>query len=1223
MTSEPGSIHAAEDTAQPEAGPSRIQYPPTAAQRGGRENESGVIGVPSFNSSSSLFWRGKEGKGSAGQEQSNDVMEDKVEEQQDPLMEDALRSLPLARERQPSRTTQDDLPSSSKGRRLSAASLAHRSIPAQLAPSIASSKSLVGGWKDWLTAKSNKDSTSKKAEASKRLDRRLKKAEKKSKQRKERAARRSFSISSEGRDSDEDIVLTMDQAEKRPSLDVPPPNETTANALSQVAGLRKPKLHFAPEERKVKRKDLPIDYEQGELYRGIDDYVKAARNRRRNVKKQDRKKGSKASSRGSRSSVSKSSMSSGDSSSSSSSSDGNISSGSSSSSASGRLTMARLRAFFGDSSSSSNSSSSSFKSSSDSSAGSNRNSDSSSSSSTSSRSFHLFRRRRASRGDSASETDSFQPGTPRTPALSFHIKGGAQRRRRRKAVKRYRAQREKLIEEGKIPPRPSRKARRKAELARAQAGGVTEYILFTPIALTTSDFAQKHHHHHHQQSHLSAVSDQQIESNNPSPAPNRVLQSTAFAPVRNRLHALRRHRRQIENAAGDIGLAEGEQANVDSVFEEDKVDRDDLKKDTKPKERSMADELDFEDGDLALPPPAIDLPSKDGSLKSTSTIRRRKERKKSDWHMSDIPLTPHIQMATDFARGFEVGSPRKATKFAPILNTHKEQGALPSFRSPGHTPESNSEGQSSSVNTKVPNGLASPSDGGAHAAWWLDINCPTYRDMTELSKMFPLHPLTVEDILQQDTREKVEMFESLNYYFVVIRAIDEKYFKYTSAATVKEQPTKSDAEVDDGDVNLEHLPKSIEDEDEIEMTELKRTPSFKKPRVDIIEGVGGKEGVEGIGVGAVNLYLIVFSHGVLSFHFEDISNHTNRVRSRLLDVTQPVELTSDWVAHGLFDSIVDAFFPLLSFLMTEVEEIEKLTSEPLPQSRQKRKKKNLIVGLEADGVMGGVHSLPVAYLHEKEERLVLRPLPQITLPAMATYLLPSILLSRKHCVKRNVVDENAPQRPRSFIQRIFGINRKRSPATAFLSDNARDQSTMLRRITDIHKIVTGLSRLLTPKNDSVRGLRKRLTDFRGSSSSMTEMTMYMGDVHDHIVSLLSHLSSSDNRLGDIHFLYLSSIRINNNRVSHSTDEILVILATITVTILATIYVISIFSLNVRLPHNIRPGTDTEQREGVPSVHHWFGGVVAAACCVPPLIYYRTRRWIQQAKKRSEARRAVR
>jgi len=35
-----------------------------------------------------------------------------------------------------------------------------------------------------------------------------------------------------------------------------------------------------------------------------------------------------------------------------------------------------------------------------------------------------------------------------------------------------------------------------------------------------------------------------------------------------------------------------------------------------------------------------------------------------------------------------------------------------------------------------------------------------------------LHPLTLEDILHQESREKLELFSKLGYYFIVFRAIE-------------------------------------------------------------------------------------------------------------------------------------------------------------------------------------------------------------------------------------------------------------------------------------------------------------------------------------------------------------------------------------------------------------------------------------------------------------------
>lgn len=42
----------------------------------------------------------------------------------------------------------------------------------------------------------------------------------------------------------------------------------------------------------------------------------------------------------------------------------------------------------------------------------------------------------------------------------------------------------------------------------------------------------------------------------------------------------------------------------------------------------------------------------------------------------------------------------------------------------------------------------------------------------DISQLLHLHPLTLEDILQRDPREKLELFPKLGYYFISFRAIE-------------------------------------------------------------------------------------------------------------------------------------------------------------------------------------------------------------------------------------------------------------------------------------------------------------------------------------------------------------------------------------------------------------------------------------------------------------------
>ncbi|KAL1878637.1 CorA metal ion transporter [Diaporthe australafricana] len=60
---------------------------------------------------------------------------------------------------------------------------------------------------------------------------------------------------------------------------------------------------------------------------------------------------------------------------------------------------------------------------------------------------------------------------------------------------------------------------------------------------------------------------------------------------------------------------------------------------------------------------------------------------------------------------------------------------------------------------------------GERPVWWLDIMCPTDAEMLVLRRAFGIHPLTVEDIMLQEAREKVELFH--NYYFINYRTFNQ------------------------------------------------------------------------------------------------------------------------------------------------------------------------------------------------------------------------------------------------------------------------------------------------------------------------------------------------------------------------------------------------------------------------------------------------------------------
>ena len=142
---------------------------------------------------------------------------------------------------------------------------------------------------------------------------------------------------------------------------------------------------------------------------------------------------------------------------------------------------------------------------------------------------------------------------------------------------------------------------------------------------------------------------------------------------------------------------------------------------------------------------------------------------------------------------------------------------------------------------------------GQRPTFWLDILSPTDTEMRVLSKTFGIHPLTAEDIMMQEAREKVELFR--NYYFVNYRTFEQ--------------------DVNSGD--------------------------YLEP---------------------VNMYIVVFREGVLSFHFS-MTPHPANVRRRIRQLKDYLILSSDWISYAIIDDITDVFAPLIQTIEDEVDDIDE------------------------------------------------------------------------------------------------------------------------------------------------------------------------------------------------------------------------------------------------------------------------------------------------------------
>ena len=73
----------------------------------------------------------------------------------------------------------------------------------------------------------------------------------------------------------------------------------------------------------------------------------------------------------------------------------------------------------------------------------------------------------------------------------------------------------------------------------------------------------------------------------------------------------------------------------------------------------------------------------------------------------------------------------------------------------------------------------------------------------------------------------------------------------------------------------------------------------------------------------VNMYVCVFRHGILTFHFSQ-TPHPANVRRRIRQLTDYLILSADWIGYAIIDDITDVYQPLVTGIEEEVDEIDDL-----------------------------------------------------------------------------------------------------------------------------------------------------------------------------------------------------------------------------------------------------------------------------------------------------------
>lgn len=178
--------------------------------------------------------------------------------------------------------------------------------------------------------------------------------------------------------------------------------------------------------------------------------------------------------------------------------------------------------------------------------------------------------------------------------------------------------------------------------------------------------------------------------------------------------------------------------------------------------------------------------------------------------------------------------------------------------------------------------------GSEPGPWWLDINCPTEDELRAISRAFGVHPLTTEDIVLHETREKVEIFH--NYYFVCFTSFDVKAYE-----SKEDERSYSDDRKRRGSVGQRSSGSS------------RRNAKSRNARIERLKPLA--------------VFSIVFKTGIITVHYRP-TPHTINVRRRIRLLRDYLNVTSDWISYALIDDITDGYGPLISAVDEDVQGIE-------------------------------------------------------------------------------------------------------------------------------------------------------------------------------------------------------------------------------------------------------------------------------------------------------------
>ncbi|KAJ3070441.1 CorA metal ion transporter [Podochytrium sp. JEL0797] len=163
---------------------------------------------------------------------------------------------------------------------------------------------------------------------------------------------------------------------------------------------------------------------------------------------------------------------------------------------------------------------------------------------------------------------------------------------------------------------------------------------------------------------------------------------------------------------------------------------------------------------------------------------------------------------------------------------------------------------------------------------------------------------------------------------------------------------------------------------------------------------------------------------------------------------------------------------------------------------------------------------------------------------------------------------------------------------------AKEQTDMLLRIGKARNSVMNLLHLLTSKVDLIKSVIKRSSQPRAHLASPdSETALYLGDIQDHIITMIKNLNHHEKTLARAHSNYLAQISIEITQSSNRATDIATKVTALASILVPLNVVTGLFGMNVKVP-----GQDVEDSIS------WFLGICVFMCVLAYACFMFVRRY---------------